>query len=114
MQLLSLDYDGKLLSLVLIGLQLVSIYFGPESVSDQKKDHYQVISDRIFGPEFVSDQNLFRTGIIIQFISRLESSGDSDRNIFWNGKRVYFETSGSKLSYISKLSDCSISMNIWE
>ena len=59
MRLLSLDYDGKLLSLVLIGLQLVSIYFGPESVSGRKKDHYQVISDRIFGPEFVSDQNLF-------------------------------------------------------
>ena len=47
MQLLSLYYDGKLLSLVLLGLQLVSIYFGPETISGRKRD-------RNFGQEFVS------------------------------------------------------------
>ena len=72
---------GKLLSLLLLGLQLVSIYhvfFGLESVSDRKKGSLSGNSDRIFGPEFVLDQKYCS-------ITRLESSGDSDRNMFWIG-----------------------------
>ena len=69
---------GKLLSLLLLGLQLVSIYhvfFGPESVSDRKKGSLSGNSDRIFGPEFVLDRKYYS-------ITRLESSGDSDWSIF--------------------------------
>ena len=70
---------GKLLSLLLLGLQLVSIYhvfIGPESVSDRKKEYYQVISDRILGPELLSGNFdcIIWIKIIISFVSGVSSS----------------------------------------
>ena len=63
MRLLSLYYDGKILSLVLLGLQLVSIYFGPESISGRKRD-------RNFGRSNSKDTIIIDESIIFHFIDK--------------------------------------------